>query len=107
MLEPEAVPERFRSVLSAAVGMIADGDVAALHADPGIRVGESDPLARVQAYPGSVIRLPPEAWRAADAMRSGKPQAKALRGAGTLDSSFKSCCGISAARRKRHDGRRA
>ena len=32
---------------------------------------------------------------------------KALRGAVTLDSSSRSCCGINAARRKRHDGRRA
>jgi hypothetical protein len=56
--------------------MIADGDVAALRADPGIRVGESDPLAWVQAYSGSVIRLPPEAWRAADAIRlEGCPDA--------------------------------
>jgi hypothetical protein len=34
----QAVPERFRPLLSALIEMIADGDVAAMRADPAIRV---------------------------------------------------------------------
>ena len=42
--EPQAVPDRFRPALSAVIGMIADGDVAAMRTDPAIRVCEADPL---------------------------------------------------------------
>jgi|SRR5450755_2648822 hypothetical protein len=45
MSETQAVPQRFRPVLSALIDMIAEGDVAAMRADPAIRVGVSDPLA--------------------------------------------------------------
>jgi hypothetical protein len=64
----QAVPERFRPVLSALIDMIADGDVAAIRADPAIRVGAGDPLLWVRDYPGVVTALPPQGWDLADAV---------------------------------------
>ena len=70
-LGKQTVPERFRPVLSALIDMIADGDVAAMRADPAIRVGFSDPLLWVRVYPGAVTSLPPEGRDLADAVRVG------------------------------------
>src|ERR1039457_4430561 len=69
MSETQAVPQRFRPVLSALIDMIAEGDVAAMRADPAIRVGVSDPLLWVRDYPGAVTSLPPQGWDLADAGR--------------------------------------
>jgi hypothetical protein len=66
-----AVPERFRPLLSALIDMIADGDVAAMRADPAIRVGTGDPLLRARDYPGAVISLPAEGWDLSDAVQVG------------------------------------
>ncbi len=74
-----AVPDRFRPVLSALIAMIADGDVAAMRADPAIRVGAADPLPWARYYLGPVISLPPEGWDLADAVRvGGHPTAAGL-----------------------------
>ena len=54
----QAVPERFHTILSALIDMIADGDVAAIRADPAIRVGAGDPLLWVRDYPDVVTALP-------------------------------------------------
>ena len=68
------MPERFRSVLSALIDLLADGDVAAMRAYPAIRVGARDPLLWVREYPGAVTSLPPQGWDLADAVRvSGRP----------------------------------
>jgi hypothetical protein len=65
----QAVPERFHPILSALIDMIADGDVAAIRADPAIRVGAGDPLLWVRDYPDIVTALPPQGWDLADAVR--------------------------------------
>ena len=70
----QAVPERFRPLLSALIHMIADGDVAAMRADPAILVGAGDPLLWVRDYPGVVTALPPQGWDLADAVPAdGRP----------------------------------
>ena len=53
----QAVPERFRPVLSALPDMVADGDVAAMRAHPAIRVGAGDPLLRVRASSSSMAAI--------------------------------------------------
>ncbi len=65
----KALPERFRPILSALSDMIADGDVAAMRADPAIRVGADDPLFWVRDYPDLVTALPPQGRDLADAVR--------------------------------------
>ena len=71
----QAVPERFRPVLSALIDMIAEGDVAAMWAHPAIRVGGGDPLLWVRDYPAAVTSLPPQGWDVADAMPvDGQPE---------------------------------
>src|ERR1700730_3224378 len=58
-------------------------------------------------FRGAAPSRPERMLRTSSGLFSCSETAKALRGAVTLDSSSRSCCGISAARRKRHDGRRA
>lgn len=67
----QAVPERFRPSLSALIDMIAEDDVAAVRADPAIRVGTGDPLPWARDYPGAVISLPAEGWDLSDAVQVG------------------------------------
>jgi hypothetical protein len=58
-------------LLSALIGMIAAGDVAAMRADPAIRVGAGDPLLWARDYPGAVIPLPADGWDLSDAVQIG------------------------------------
>jgi hypothetical protein len=58
-------------VLSKLIDMIADGDVAAMRADPAIRVGTGDPLLWARSYPGAVISLPAEGWDLSEAAPVG------------------------------------
>jgi hypothetical protein len=74
MSRVQAVPERFRPVLSNLIDMIAGGDTAAMRASPAIRVGSGDPLLWVRDYPGEVISLPAEGWDLADGVQvAGQP----------------------------------
>jgi hypothetical protein len=68
---PPAVPELFRPLLATLIGMIAEDDVAAMRADPAIRVGAGDPLLWARDYPGAVIPLPAEGWDLSDAVQVG------------------------------------
>lgn len=71
-----AVPERFRPLLAALIDMIAAGDLAAIRADPRIRIRGSDPLLWARDYPGTVTALPSEGWHVADAIQLHADPAK-------------------------------
>lgn len=63
------VPERFRPALAAVIGLVAAGDVAAMRANPKIRLRGGDPLLWVRDYPATLTALPPEGWDLADALQ--------------------------------------
>lgn len=56
-------------MLTALIDMIAASDLAAIRADPRIRIQGSDPLRWLRDYPATVTALPPEGWDLADAIQ--------------------------------------
>lgn len=63
------VPQRFRPALETVIRLIAAGNVAAMRADPKIRLRVGDPLLWVPDYPATLTALPPEGWDLADAIQ--------------------------------------
>jgi hypothetical protein len=69
MSRVQAVPERFRPMLSNLIDMIAGGDTAAMRASPAIRVGSGDPLLWSGIIPARSSPLPAEGWDLVDAVQ--------------------------------------
>ncbi|QNE17818.1 hypothetical protein F1D05_07740 [Kribbella qitaiheensis] len=61
------VPERFRPLLAHVIDLVAAGDLDGLRRDPRIALSDpDDPLYWVREYPGTVVKLPEEAWEFAE-----------------------------------------